>query len=119
MLKLSRRAAVGGASALPLFSVLPKAARAATFNYKLATNLPPSHPVNVRISEALAKIKTETDGEVAITLFPNSVFGTDPVMLSQVRSGAIQFFTLSPLILSTLVPGSAINGIGFAFKDSV
>jgi tripartite ATP-independent transporter DctP family solute receptor len=38
-------------------------------------------------------------------------------MLSQLRSGAIDFFTLSGLILSTLVPAASINGIGFAFKD--
>ncbi len=38
-------------------------------------------------------------------------------MLSQVRSGAIEFFTLSGLILATLVPVASINGIGFAFKD--
>ncbi len=38
-------------------------------------------------------------------------------MLSQVRVGAIQLFTLSGLILSTVVPVASINGIGFAFKD--
>ena len=38
-------------------------------------------------------------------------------MLSQLRSGAIDFFTLSGLILATLVPAASINGIGFAFKD--
>ena len=38
-------------------------------------------------------------------------------MLSQLRSGAIEFFTLSGLILSTLVPVASINGVGFAFKD--
>ena len=37
-------------------------------------------------------------------------------MLSQLRSGAIEFFTLSPLILSTLVPVASINGIGFAWS---
>ena len=38
-------------------------------------------------------------------------------MLSQVRSGGIEFFTLSGLILSTLVPSASITGIGFAFHD--
>ena len=117
MIKLSRRAAVAGAAALPLVSLMSRPARAADFSYKLATNLPPTHPLNVRISEALANIKQQTGGKLEINLFPNSTLGTDPVMLSEVRSGAIQFFTLSPLILSTLVPASAINGVGFAFKD--
>jgi tripartite ATP-independent transporter DctP family solute receptor len=38
-------------------------------------------------------------------------------MLSQVRSGGVEFFTLSGLILATLVPAASINGIGFAFPD--
>ena len=38
-------------------------------------------------------------------------------MLSQIRSGGIEFFTLSGLILSSLVPAASINGIGFAFPD--
>jgi tripartite ATP-independent transporter DctP family solute receptor len=38
-------------------------------------------------------------------------------MLSQLRSGGIEFFTLSGLILSTLIPIASINGIGFAFPD--
>ena len=50
-------------------------------------------------------------------MFPNNQLGSDTDMLSQLRSGAIDFFTLSGLILSTLVPPASINGIGFAFKD--
>jgi tripartite ATP-independent transporter DctP family solute receptor len=33
------------------------------------------------------------------------------------RSGGVEFFTLSGLILSTLVPAASINGVGFAFPD--
>ncbi|TIM60317.1 MAG: TRAP transporter substrate-binding protein, partial [Mesorhizobium sp.] len=43
--------------------------------------------------------------------------GADTDMLSQVRSGGVEFFTLSPLILSTLVANASISGIGFAFSD--
>jgi tripartite ATP-independent transporter DctP family solute receptor len=50
-------------------------------------------------------------------VFPNSQLGSDTDTLSQLRSGAVEFFTLSGLILSTLVPPAAINGVGFAFKD--
>jgi TRAP-type transport system periplasmic protein len=118
MPKFIRRTMLAGAAALPLVSIRIRAACAAQFSYKLATNLPAVHPLNVRIGEALANIRTRSGGQLDITLFPNSVLGTDPVMLSQVRSGAIQFLSLSPLILSTLVPVSAINGVGFAFTDS-
>ncbi len=52
-----------------------------------------------------------------IQIFPNSQLGSDTDMLSQLRTGAIEFFTLSGLILSTYVPIASINGIGFAFKN--
>ena len=50
-------------------------------------------------------------------IFPNNQLGSDTDMLSQVRSGGVEFFTLSPLILSTLVPTASISGIGFAFPN--
>jgi tripartite ATP-independent transporter DctP family solute receptor len=43
--------------------------------------------------------------------------GSDTDTLSQIRSGGVEFFTLSGLILSTLVPAASINGMGFAFPD--
>jgi tripartite ATP-independent transporter DctP family solute receptor len=75
------------------------------------------HPLNVRAKEAADAILKASDGRVDIQVFPNNQLGSDTDMLSQVRSGAIDFFTLSGLILSTLVPVASINGIGFAFKD--
>ena len=50
-------------------------------------------------------------------MFPNNQLGSDTDMLSQLRSGAIEFFTLSGLILSTLVPVASINGVGFVLKN--
>src|SRR5208282_922477 len=67
--------------------------------------------------EAATRIKAATGGGVEIQVFPNNQLGSDTDMLSQLRSGAIDFFTLSGLILATLVPPASINGIGFAFND--
>ena len=106
--------AIGATSALAGFSM---PARAAEFTYKYANNLPVTHPMNTRAKEAADKIEKETNGRVAIQIFPSNQLGSDTDMLSQVRSGAIEFFTLSGLILSTLVPVASINGIGFAFAD--
>ncbi|MBV9812642.1 MAG: TRAP transporter substrate-binding protein, partial [Acetobacteraceae bacterium] len=50
-------------------------------------------------------------------IFPNNQLGSDTDTLSQLRNGAVEFFTLSGLILATLVPIASINGVGFAFKD--
>jgi tripartite ATP-independent transporter DctP family solute receptor len=64
--------------------------------------------------EAILK---ETNGRVEIRIFPSSQLGSDTDTLSQVRSGGVEFFTLSGLILATLVPGASITGIGFAFGN--
>jgi len=92
-------------------------AQQAEFTYKYANNLPDSHPMNTRAREMAAAIKAETNGRFDLQIFPSSQLGSDTDTLSQVRSGGVEFFTLSGLILSTLVPAASINGIGFAFPD--
>jgi tripartite ATP-independent transporter DctP family solute receptor len=113
---ITRRSLMIGAAAVPLVSTIRFAgAQSAEFNYKYANNLPLTHPMNKRAQEAVDKIREDTGGRVAIQIFPNNQLGADTDMLSQVRSGGVEFFTLSPLILSTLVPNASISGIGFAF----
>ncbi len=104
-------------AALPLCAVRTRPARAAEFSYKFANNLPAVHPLNVRAGEAAERILKATDGRMEIRVFPNNQLGSDTDTLSQLRSGAVEFFTLSGLILSTLVPPASINGVGFAFRD--
>ncbi len=116
MTTLNRRTLLGGA-ALPLFAISTRPSHAAEFSLKLANNSPLTHPQTVRQQEAANRIKAATNGQVDIQVFPNNQLGSDTDMLSQLRSGAIDFFTLSGLILATLVPAASINGIGFAFKD--
>lgn len=117
MYNLSRRHFTKGAGALAVSSFAIGTARAAQFTYKYANNLPLAHPMNKRAAEAAAKIKDETGGRFELQIFPSSQLGSDTDTLDQIRSGAVDFFTLSGLILSTLVPVAAINGVGFAFKD--
>ena len=114
---IRRRILLGATAALPLVAVRTRPAGAAEFSYKIANNTPVTHPLTVRMQEAATKILDGTGGRVEIKVFPNNQLGTDTDMLSQLRSGAIDFFSLSGLILSTLVPASSINGVGFAFKN--
>jgi TRAP-type transport system periplasmic protein len=93
-------------------------AQAAEFSYKVGTDLPASHPLNVRIQEASNAILKETDGRMEIRVFPNNQLGGDPDMFAQLRAGALEFFTLSGAnALSSLVPKAAISGVGFAFRN--
>lgn len=120
MAKISRRQFIGVVGATILTTSIPFRSRlshAAEFTFKCANNLPLTHPMNIRAKEAIENIKKETHGRVDIQLFPNNQLGSDTDMLSQVRSGAIQFLFLPAGILSTLVPVSFISGVGFAFPD--
>lgn len=113
LLKASAATAVLGGIGAPHVA----RAQSAEFTYKYANNLPDTHPLNVRAKEMAAAIKSETNGRFDLQIFPNNQLGSDTDMLSQIRSGGVEFFTLSGLILSTLVPAASINGIGFAFPD--
>lgn len=118
MHRITRRQFVTGtAAAFATVGVLRSPARAAEFTYKYANNLPVTHPMNKRAAEMAEAIKRDSGGRLEIQIFPNNQLGGDTDMLAQLREGAIQFFTLSGLILATLVPAASISGIGFAWKS--
>ena len=112
--KLIQGTAIAAASAVPLKFAYGQAAE---FTYKFANNVPLTHPLNVHAKAAADAIRNETSGRLDIQIFPSSQLGSDTDTLSQVRAGGVEFFTLSGLILSTLVPAAALNGVGFAFPD--
>ena len=114
--RTSRRHLLAGAAAAALAMPLPaRAARKITLKY--GTNVPLSNPLNVRLQEAFDRIGKETDGAVEMRLFADNQLGSDAAMIDQLRSGALEMYSASGIIISTLVPAAAITGIGFAWKD--
>jgi tripartite ATP-independent transporter DctP family solute receptor len=110
--------AAGTAATLAAVAGVRGTARAAQFRYKYASNLSADHPLNVMMHECWNAVRTETNGLLDVQVFPNSQLGGDTSVLQQLRSGAVQFFTLDGGILQSIVPVAAIQGIGFAFSDS-
>jgi TRAP-type transport system periplasmic protein len=117
MTELTRRSVLAGAAAAGLVGVASKAAAQAPIKLKLANDLPATHSVNVRLREAIDVITAETNGRVAISVFPNNQLGSDTDMVSQLRSGAIELATMPGTVLSTLIPMSSLTGVGFAFTS--
>jgi tripartite ATP-independent transporter DctP family solute receptor len=115
---LSRRAILAGLGGAGLSMPYVSRAVAADYSWKFGHGFSPTHPVHTFALEAVARIKQDTGGKVDIGVFPNSQLGGDSDLLSQVRSGAIDFFSTGGLIFATLVPIAAINGAGFAFRSS-
>ena len=113
---LTRRGLLTGLAATGL--AMPMVARAARkISLKYGTNVPISNPLNVRLQEAFDRIGKETDGGVEIRLFADNQLGSDAAMINQLRSGALEMYSASGIIISTLVPAAAITGVGFAWKD--
>ena len=115
--RVTRRTVLAAGAAVPLSGILTRRASAAEFNYKLATGQDPTHPVNIRAQEAIDRIREATGGKLDIKLFPANQLGSDTDLLSQVRSGAVEFFNLSTSILSTFAPISGIVNTGFVFPN--
>lgn len=111
---------ISGTTALTLAAVSPpyiRSAKAAEMRYKIGTDVPADHPLNVRLNQAADAIKKESKGQFTLQVFANNQLGGDPAMFTQLRSGALEFFTISGAnILSSLVPKASISGVGFAFK---
>jgi tripartite ATP-independent transporter DctP family solute receptor len=113
-----RRFAAGTAATLATIAFVRLEAKAAQFAYKYAHNLPVTHPLHIRMVQCWDAVKKETNGNLDVQTFPNNQLGGDTAALTQLRSGALQFFTLDGGILQGFIPVAAIQGIGFAFKDS-
>lgn len=120
MTQITRRRALAASAALACAPAIiaSRGAHAAEFTYKFGTNVPATHPLNVRAMQACDRIEQETGGQVRINVFPNNQLGNDSDMLSQLRSGALEFFTISGVnVLSQLVPISSMWGLGFAWAN--
>jgi tripartite ATP-independent transporter DctP family solute receptor len=119
MASFNRRQFLGASSAVAITAPLLSAgsAHAADFTFKYANDVPASHPLTVAVTKASEQIRQKTGGRVDIKVFPNNQLGSDTDLLGQLRLGGVDFFTMSGLLLSTLVPAAAINGIAFAFKN--
>jgi len=106
-----------GAAALTAPMLRFGSAEAAEFVYKYGNDMPVSHPLSTSIQKASDLIRERTEGRLEIKVFPNNQLGSATDMLGQLRLGGLDFVTMSPLLLSTLVPVAAINGVAFAFKN--
>jgi tripartite ATP-independent transporter DctP family solute receptor len=115
---MTRRSFVAASTAVTAAAILPsRPAKAADFEYKMGHSSPESHPFHKRLLEVAARIDKETAGKMKLSIFPASQLGGDNDLLSQTRSGAVEFVQPAGLILASILPLAAVNGMGFAFKD--
>jgi tripartite ATP-independent transporter DctP family solute receptor len=104
---------LSAALAAPL---LPRFARAAEYSLRLAHTAPLTFPLHIRVAEAADQIAKESNGRVELQIFPDSQLGGDNDLLSQVRSGAVDFCQPTGQILASILPVTAISALGFAWS---
>jgi TRAP-type transport system periplasmic protein len=114
---LSRRTVLTAASAIPLLAIRTRPARAAEFTYKVATGQSLTQPINTRLGEACKRIAEASNGRLEMRFFPASQLGSDTDLLTQIRSGGVDFLNIAGSVLSTVSPLAAIANVGFAFSD--
>ena len=115
---MTRRGFVAASAAVTAAALLPsRYAHAAEFDYKMGHSSPAGHPFHKRLLEVSDRIAKESGGRMTLSIFPASQLGGDNDLLSQARSGAVDFVQPAGLILASILPVAAVNGMGFAFKD--
>src|SRR5581483_7834430 len=92
-MKLKRNRFLSGAAVTALaINYVRKPGEAAEFEYKFGTNVPMTDPRNADAVTMSNNVLKETDGKLKITIYPNGALGGDTAMMSQIRSGALEFF---------------------------
>ncbi|HEX3466964.1 MAG TPA: TRAP transporter substrate-binding protein [Candidatus Elarobacter sp.] len=114
---INRQVFVAGSAAAFASIGMMVPARAAQFSLKYGHDLPAEHPINVRSVEAFAKIKKETNGNVEIKSFPASVLGSDPSMIAQLRSGAVESLAMPGAFLNAIAPLASIENLAYAYPS--
>ncbi|MBC5809524.1 MAG: TRAP transporter substrate-binding protein [Candidatus Eremiobacteraeota bacterium] len=121
-MKVTRQGFVAGAAAtFATINVIAKAEAAAEFDFKYGVDVPAEHPIHVQAAAAFGRIKAATNGRVQVKTFPTSQLGSDPNMLSQLRTGALEILALPGAFLNELVPVASIENLAYAFatRDAV
>lgn len=107
----------GTAASFATIGFIRAPACAAQFNFKSGGNYAEDHPVTIRVKRMWAAVERESGGRLRTEHFPNSELGTDTAMLTQLRSGALQFQMIAPGLIQNVAPAAGIFDVGFVFES--
>lgn len=116
-MRTTRRTVLRAGTAVLATPLLPRYAKAAEYSWKFAHTAPTNFPLHIRLVEAAAAIKKDSNGRMELQVFPNGQLGGDNDLLSQARSGAIEMCQPTGQILATILPVTATSALGFAWSS--
>ena len=102
---------------LVLAGSLFESAHPATYNWKLASVLPASHPVHQALVMFADKVKEKTKGEVTITVFPAGQLGQEQDYIQGIKLGAMEMTKVSSAPLGQFSPSLQVVSLPFIWRN--
>lgn len=93
------------------------AAQAKTVKLRLGHTLPDADSQHLAALEFAKRVKERTNGEVEITVFPNSVLGPDGSLVASVRSGTIDIGVTGNPFLTAVSTNLNVLDLPYLFED--
>ena len=115
-MRLTRRSLIAATGATLAMPAVSRYAQAAQYVWKFGHSAPTTFPLHIRLTEAAKRIGEQSGGRMDLQIFPNSQLGGDNDLLSQARSGGIQFCQPTGQILASILPVTAISALGFVWS---
>lgn len=114
-MKTNRKVFLIGAGASAMTTAMRFPGDAAEFSYKWGNDWPRDHPVTVRSIEVAQKISKDSNGRMEVRVFPSNQLGSSVAMITQVRSGALEFLASTYGILEGSIPAVGMVALPFIF----
>ena len=93
-------------------------AETAKYNWKLASVLPDTHPVNKALTYFADQVAEKTKGEVKITVYPAGQLGQEKDYIEGVKVGAIEITKVSSAPLGQFSPSLQVVSLPFIWRNA-
>lgn len=105
------------AGSAALLALLPMAAAAQDYSFRLAHVTSDQEPIQQAMEEFVSKVEARSEGRVDIEIFANAQLGSNPEVFEQVRAGAPIITISDPGYLSDFVPDYGVLGGPYLMED--
>ena len=84
---------------------------------KLSHGLAEDHPIHTALTQFADEIKTNTNGNINVNLYPNATLGSEKDNLEQIPIGALDMAKVSASALETFAPVYEAFSVPYIFND--
>lgn len=116
-MRSTRRDALKGAVAGVALFAIGRPASAQTTQLRFAHPHPASDSFQTAALQFAEQVKSQTNGEFEVKVFPNGALGSDPQTINAVRGGQIDFCLTGNPFFTGLAPALNVLDLPFLFKD--